>query len=59
MTVNKNTQQITGNDVLDVLKNPKVTLEFDMTSILYTMLGVFVALTLSGLAVEGIKKLLK
>lgn len=60
---NKSSQTVsnngTGKSVLESVLNPSVTLTFEPSNIIYIGLTVFVAITLSGLVVEGIKKLMR
>lgn len=56
-TVGNNTQN--GKSVLESVLNPSLTLTFDLTNMLYMGVTIFVAITLSGLVVEGIKKLIR
>lgn len=49
----------TGKTVLESVLNPSLTLTFDLTNMLYMGVTIFVAITLSGLVVEGIKKLMR
>lgn len=48
-----------GKTVLETVLNPSLTLTFDLTNMIYIGITIFVAITLSGLVVEGIKKLMR
>ena len=52
-------QGTTGSKILDILNDPTVALKFDTSNLLYVGLTIFAAITLSGLVVEGIKKLMR
>ncbi|MER0442772.1 hypothetical protein [Emticicia sp. W12TSBA100-4] len=61
MTSNKTSQTVSNNgkSILENVLNPSVTLTFEPTNIIYIGLTIFAAITLSGLVVEGIKKLMR
>lgn len=62
MSSQKNTNTVGntgGKSVLESVLNPSLTLTFDMSNMIYIGITIFVAITLSGLVVEGIKKLMR